>query len=121
MFFQSNTAYNILRPEFVESLYHMSCALPHKRKLYQKWGWKVFQAIEKNSKTPNGYSSVQNVDSIDARFQDSMETFFVAETLKYLYLLFSNPKNVAVDLKNYVLNTEAHFIPIRRKIRHKKP
>jgi hypothetical protein len=38
-----------------------------------------------------------------------MESFFLAETLKYLYLLFAPPKTV--DLKSTVFNTEAH--PIR--------
>jgi hypothetical protein len=35
-----------------------------------------------------------------------MESYFLAETLKYLYLLFASPG--AVDLRDHVFNTEAH-------------
>ena len=39
-----------------------------------------------------------------------MESFFPAETLKYLYLLFD--KNTVIDILNtHVFNTEAH--PLR--------
>ena len=41
--------------------------------------------------------------------RDDMESFFFAETLKYLYLI---GKPDAIDLKTVVLNTEAH--PLRR-------
>ena len=37
---------------------------------------------------------------------DTQQTFWLAETLKYLYLIFS-PDDV-VPLDKYVLNTEAH-------------
>jgi mannosyl-oligosaccharide alpha-1,2-mannosidase len=39
-----------------------------------------------------------------------METFFLAETLKYLYLLFGS--NDVFPLDKYVFNTEAHPFPI---------
>lgn len=38
-----------------------------------------------------------------------MQSFFLAETLKYLYLLFSPPSVISLD--EWVFNTEAH--PIR--------
>lgn len=37
-------------------------------------------------------------------------SFFLAETMKYLYLIFSLPDVISLD--NFVLNTEAH--PVRR-------
>jgi mannosyl-oligosaccharide alpha-1,2-mannosidase len=40
-----------------------------------------------------------------------MESFWVAETLKYLYLLFEDDGNV-VPLDQWVFNTEAHPLPI---------
>jgi hypothetical protein len=40
-----------------------------------------------------------------------MESFFFAETLKYLYVLLGPPNTI--NLKTTVLNTEAH--PLRRK------
>ena len=41
---------------------------------------------------------------------DRMESFWMAETLKYFYLIFSEPNIVSLD--EFVLNTEAH--PFRR-------
>ena len=43
-----------------------------------------------------------------------MQSFFLAETLKYLYLLFS-PSSV-ISLDEWVFNTEAH--PIKIMARH---
>ncbi|MCK5571930.1 MAG: glycoside hydrolase family 47 protein, partial [Bacteroidetes bacterium] len=40
---------------------------------------------------------------------DRMESYFLAETLKYLYLLFAPPETL--DFSSVVFNTEAH--PIR--------
>lgn len=55
------------------------------------------------------YSDVQGEGFV----QDFAESFFTAETLKYLYLLFSSKK--IVDLDKEVLTTEAHILPIRGK------
>ena len=41
---------------------------------------------------------------------DKMESFFVGETLKYFYLLFSDDKIIPFD--KYVFNTEAHPLPV---------
>jgi mannosidase alpha-like ER degradation enhancer 2 len=41
---------------------------------------------------------------------DLMPSYFLTETLKYLYLLFA--PDTALDLDHVVLNTEAH--PLRR-------
>ena len=40
-----------------------------------------------------------------------MESFFLGETLKYLYLLFSDDPDL-LSLDTYVFNTEAHPLPI---------
>ena len=42
--------------------------------------------------------------------RDKMESFFLGETLKYLYLLFGNSTHIPLD--EYVFNTEAHPLPI---------
>jgi mannosyl-oligosaccharide alpha-1,2-mannosidase len=69
-------------------------------------GWEIFQAIEKNCKTLYGYGSYTDVTNVDKPPKDEMESFFPAETLKYLYLLFDPDSKV--DLDSYVFNTEAH-------------
>lgn len=39
-------------------------------------------------------------------------SFFLAETLKYLYLLFHPDSETMIPLDEYVFNTEAHPLPI---------
>lgn len=46
-----------------------------------------------------------------SNLRDSMESFFLAETLKYLYLLFSDEHVLPLD--EWVFNTEAHPLPVR--------
>lgn len=59
-----------------------------------------------------GYSSISNVqDPHDPQPRDKMESFFLGETLKYLYLLFSDDPAL-LSLDAYVFNTEAHPLPI---------
>jgi len=41
-----------------------------------------------------------------------MESFWLGETLKYLYLLFSDNPRPLISLDRYVFNTEAHLLPI---------
>lgn len=104
-------AHNLLRPETLESLFVLYRITGDKK--YQDWGWQIFQAIEKYTKTPDGgYSSINNVkDPGNPHFRDKMESFFLAETLKYLYLLFSDDPNL-ISLDEYVFNTEGHPLPI---------
>ena len=98
----------LLRPETVESffvLYHLTGD-----PIYREWGWEVFQAIEKYCRVKGGYAGIKNVDSVPPLTEDKMESFFLAETLKYLYLLF-DPETPIDLLNKHVFNTEAH--PIR--------
>lgn len=111
MFTKASVAYNLLRPEFVESLYYFY-ALTGKT-AYQDWGWTIFNAFEKYTKVEHGYTSIGNVGSVEhTRPKDNMESFFLSETLKYFYLLFSDDRN-EIDLSKFVFNTEAHPLPIK--------
>ena len=59
-----------------------------------------------------GYTSINNVrDTEYPSPRDKMESFFLGETLKYLYLLFSDDDQL-LSLDKYVFNTEAHPLPI---------
>ena len=74
----------------------------------------LFQGIEKYTKVLNGYTTVGNVrNALDLRPKDMMESFFLGETLKYLYLLFADQQEI--DLKQWVFNTEAHPMPVYRE------
>lgn len=107
---KNNDAHNLLRPEFIESLWYMY-QLTNNR-TYQDWGWQIFLGFENYTKVKNGYTSIGNVKNPqNVRPKDMMESFFLGETLKYLYLLFSDDTKV-VDLDKFVVNSEAHILPI---------
>ncbi|KAF8717419.1 glycosyl hydrolase 47 family, partial [Rhizoctonia solani] len=75
--------------------------------VWRERGWAAFQAIEKYSKTKYGYGSVTHVDNkAAAAATDSQPSYFLAETLKYLFLLFSDDS--ALPLDKFIFNTEAH-------------
>ncbi|OMO81738.1 Glycoside hydrolase, family 47 [Corchorus olitorius] len=100
-----NTSWNILRPETVESLFYLWRLTGNKT--YQEWGWNIFQAFERNSRIETGYVGLKDVNT--GIKDNMMQSFFLAETLKYLYLLFSPPSVIPLD--EWVFNTEAH--PLR--------
>ncbi|CAK4106105.1 unnamed protein product [Aphanomyces euteiches] len=94
-----------LRPETVESLMYLFRVT--KDATYREWGWQIFQSLEQHAKAQHGYGAVHNVDSLEKKFvEDKMESFFLAETLKYHYLLQASPSFLPLD--KYVFNTEAH-------------
>uniref|UniRef100_A0A1A9W7Y5 alpha-1,2-Mannosidase n=1 Tax=Glossina brevipalpis TaxID=37001 RepID=A0A1A9W7Y5_9MUSC len=112
IYVKPNDAHNLLRPEFIESLYYFYALTGNRT--YQDMGWTIFQAFERHAKVTHGYTSIGNVKNVfNTRLRDLMETFWLGETLKYFYLLFSdNPKEI--DLEKWVFNTEAHPLPIRK-------
>jgi mannosidase alpha-like ER degradation enhancer 2 len=95
-----------LRPEIVEStyyLYHFS-GDPE----YRRMGKKMFEDFAKYCRTDSGYAALADVMSKQQR--DEMESFVLAETFKYFYLLFASPETLQFD--KVIFNTEAH--PLRR-------
>jgi mannosyl-oligosaccharide alpha-1,2-mannosidase len=74
----------------------------------------MWQAVIRAVRTEIGHSAIQDVTSKEKHAEptDSMESFWLAETLKYFYLLFAEPDVISLD--EWVLNTEAH--PFRRPI-----
>ncbi|XP_006878467.1 PREDICTED: LOW QUALITY PROTEIN: mannosidase, alpha, class 1B, member 1 [Chrysochloris asiatica] len=103
--------HNLLRPETVESLFYLHRCTGDSK--YQDWGWEILQSFNTYTRVPTGgYSSINNVqDPKRPEPRDKMESFFLGETLKYLYLLFSDDTNL-LSLDTYVFNTEAHPLPI---------
>ncbi|RCH99532.1 hypothetical protein CU097_015612 [Rhizopus azygosporus] len=103
-FIAQDTGYD-LRPETIESLFYF----------YRITAWKIFQAIEKYCKTPSGYTRIADVTKLsNVGWLDFEESYFFAETLKYLYLIFSDPSLVSLD--EYVFNTEAHPFKLKTPI-----
>ncbi|KAF2084081.1 glycoside hydrolase family 47 protein [Saccharata proteae CBS 121410] len=102
-------AHNLQRPETVESLFFMWRIT--KDPMYRDWSWDIFKAFQEHTMLPlaQGYTSLQNVKAVPPSKRDNMESFWLAETLKYLYLTFS-PDNL-LPLTDVVFNTEAHIFP----------
>ena len=95
-----------LRPEIVESTYclHHYTGDPE----YRRMGETLFKDFVKHCRVETGYAALQNVITKEKR--DEMESFALAETFKYFYLLFAPAETL--DFDNVVFNTEAH--PLRR-------
>jgi len=97
-----------LRPEISESLYVMHQLSGNET--YREWAWELFQGIEKNCKAGAAFGVYPDVREAGLEPEDCMESFFLAETLKYLYLMFSDQKEIT--LTSHVYNTEAHPVPV---------
>ncbi|KAJ6538435.1 glycoside hydrolase [Mycena vulgaris] len=98
----------LLRPEAVESFYLLWRTTGNE--IWRERGWAVFEAIEEHARMERGYASVASVDSTPVSHLDEMPSFFLAETLKYLYLLFVDKDIIPLD--KWVFNTEAHPLPV---------
>jgi mannosidase alpha-like ER degradation enhancer 2 len=103
---QVTSAGYLLRPEIMESAYYLYNFTRDPR--YLEMGRTFLDDLEKYCKVEAGYASLRDVRTKEK--SDRMESFFLTETLKYLYLLFAPPEKI--DLKTVVFNTEAH--PIRK-------
>ena len=94
-----------LRPEIVESIYYLD-HYTHDPK-YPEMGRAIFENLIASCRTDDGYTVLKSV--VTRERGDRQHSFFLAETLKYLYLLFAPD---AIDLDHVVFNTEAH--PLKR-------
>lgn len=103
--------YYILRPEILETYFYM-WRYTHDPK-YRAWAWDFIEALERYCKAEGGYSGLRNVYQPVIK-DDVQQSFFLAEVLKYLYLIFSDDN--IVNLEQWVFNTEAHPIPILKRV-----
>ncbi|GAB5363633.1 hypothetical protein AAMO2058_000900500 [Amorphochlora amoebiformis] len=101
------TATNFQRPETVESLFVLWQVTKDDK--WRKYAWTIFQKFESHLRVPGGYASLNHVGDTNSK-SDKMESFLLAETHKYLYLIFDD--NPAITIDNYVFNTEAHPVPV---------
>lgn len=106
---KSSEKYYILRPEVIESYFYMYRLTKDQK--YRDWGWQAVEALEKHCRVPGGYTGLKNVDTDEPLQDDVQQSFFLAETLKYLYLLYSDDALISLD--QWVFNTEAHPLPIK--------
>ncbi|KAL2180357.1 glycoside hydrolase family 47 protein [Thermothelomyces heterothallicus CBS 202.75] len=102
-------SHNLQRPETAESLFYMWRITGDIK--YREWGWEMFKSFMNYTAVADdgGFTSLSNANKIPPVTRDNMESFWLAETLKYFYLLFS--PNDLLPLDKIVLNTEAHPFP----------
>ena len=113
----SDTRY-ILRPEAIESVFILYRITGEE--YLQEAAWDMFTAIINATETHLANAALSDITFSKEQLaegntggttqMDSMESFWMAETLKYFYLVFSEPD--VIDLDKWVFNTEAH--PFKR-------
>ncbi|KAH8899249.1 glycoside hydrolase family 47 protein [Thozetella sp. PMI_491] len=102
-----------LRPEFIESTYHLYRATEDPWYLYV--GEMVQRDINRRCWTKCGFSGLQNV--LDGEHSDRMESFFLGETAKYMYLLYDDKHPLNSLDAAFVFTTEGHPLIIPKKDR----
>jgi mannosidase alpha-like ER degradation enhancer 2 len=95
-----------LRPEIVESAYYLRRMTGEL--VYLEMGREYLAGLRAHCRAGEGYTTLKSVETMEQG--DLMPSYFLAETLKYLYLIFAPDQ--ALDLDRVVLTTEAH--PLRR-------
>ena len=95
-----------LRPEIIESSWYLHRLTGDKQ--YQAMGQEMFEDFVRYTRTDSGFATLKSV--VTKEKEDDMESFVLAETFKYFYLLFAPAQTL--DPGKVVLNTEAH--PLRK-------
>jgi len=104
-----------LRPELVESTYLLYRAT--KNPFYLHVGRDILHSLNNHTRAKCGYATVHDVH--DMSLEDRQESFFLSETVKYLFLLFDTDNPVNHHASNYLFTTEGHVLPISNRFRRK--
>jgi mannosidase alpha-like ER degradation enhancer 1 len=106
--------YYPLRPELAESTFYLYQAT--KDPWYLDVGESMVKSLNLYTKVPGGFASVRDVTTM--QLEDHQHSFFLAETCKYLYLLFDDS---FVAKRNYIFTTEGHPIQVVSSWHEKLP
>lgn len=95
-----------LRPETIESMF-MLYRITGREDLLDT-AWELFESIQNATQVENGNAALADVmaDGDEPLHNDSMESFWMAQTLKYFYLMFGPPDQLSLD--KYVFNSGGH-------------
>uniref|UniRef100_A0A8C5H3Q0 alpha-1,2-Mannosidase n=1 Tax=Gouania willdenowi TaxID=441366 RepID=A0A8C5H3Q0_GOUWI len=101
-----------LRPEFAESTYFLYKATgdPY----YLEAGRTILDNLNRFARVPCGFAAMKDVRT--GSHEDRMDSFFLAEMFKYLFLLFAEEEDLPFDVEDYVFTTEAHLLPLSLSI-----
>ena len=81
-----------LRPELIESTYHLYVAT--RDPYYLQVAQDIMLTLNNITRVPCGFASIADVNT--HRLDDRMDSYFLAETLKYLYLIFDEASRSVV-------------------------
>lgn len=112
-FWITESSYN-LRPEVIESYYYAYRVTKDEK--YREWSWDAWQAINRTTRQNQGFNYFRNVDDPDGGMGDNQESYFFSETLKYLFLIFSDDGEWQVNFNGqnpWLYSTEGHLFKIR--------
>ncbi|KAK7089469.1 hypothetical protein V1264_024679 [Littorina saxatilis] len=106
-----------LRPEFIESTYFLYKATGDH--YYLEAGKKVLDNLETHAKVDCGLAAIKNVKT--GAHEDQMDSYVLAEMFKYLYLLFTEQEDLAIDIDDFIFTTEAHLLPLTLSVGNSTP
>ncbi|KAL7936922.1 glycoside hydrolase family 47 protein [Trichoderma chlorosporum] len=109
-FVRVGSKHYLLRPEAIESVFYMYRITGDQ--VWRDTAWKLWESIVRETETELAFAIVEDVTVSKGTNGDVMETFWLAETLKYFYLIFDDEG--VIDLDEWVFNTEAH--PFKRPV-----
>uniref|UniRef100_A0A8C7XN44 alpha-1,2-Mannosidase n=1 Tax=Oryzias sinensis TaxID=183150 RepID=A0A8C7XN44_9TELE len=89
-----------------------------KNPFYLHVGMDILQSLEQTTKVRCGYATLHHV--VEKSKEDRMESFFLSETCKYLYLLFDENNPLHKSGHKYIFTTEGHIVPIDKRFREKQ-
>ncbi|XP_021454750.2 ER degradation-enhancing alpha-mannosidase-like protein 3 isoform X1 [Oncorhynchus mykiss] len=106
--FRVHWAQHPLRPEFAESTYFLYKAT--KDPYYLEVGRTVLDNLNRFARVPCGFAAMKDVRT--GSHEDRMDSFFLAEMFKYLFLLFAEEEDLTFNVEDYIFTTEAHLLPL---------
>uniref|UniRef100_A0A8C1BYB2 alpha-1,2-Mannosidase n=1 Tax=Cyprinus carpio carpio TaxID=630221 RepID=A0A8C1BYB2_CYPCA len=106
--FRVHWAQHPLRPEFAESTYFLYKAT--RDPYYLEVGRTILENLNRFARVPCGFAAMKDVRT--GSHEDRMDSFFLAEMFKYLFLLFAEEEDLHFNVEDYVFTTEAHLLPL---------
>uniref|UniRef100_A0A673J8C0 alpha-1,2-Mannosidase n=1 Tax=Sinocyclocheilus rhinocerous TaxID=307959 RepID=A0A673J8C0_9TELE len=106
--FRVHWAQHPLRPEFAESTYFLYKAT--RDPYYLEVGRTILENLNRFARVPCGFAAMKDVRT--GSHEDRMDSFFLAEMFKYLFLLFAEEEDLPFNVEEYIFTTEAHLLPL---------
>lgn len=113
MYISPGAQHNIMRPEAIEAMFYLARYRPTNPD-WREWGWAMYEAMENVLRAEHGYTGIRDVRQTGPPYSrtEKLESFFLAETLKYSFLVAADPvaagEEPILPLDQWVFNTEAH-------------